>query len=80
MTRTIQLVDILQADTITEVRRALDHRYSPGPDRLLDDLLLWRFGLEHIDLTAEKADAAVRSRRESLLRRWKQMERFRQTS
>jgi hypothetical protein len=79
LTETWQLVEILDAERITEVRKALDHRYSPGPDRLLDDLLLWRYGREHIELTAEAADAPVHPRRDSLQRRLKQIERYRLT-
>ncbi|MHA7282570.1 GTP pyrophosphokinase [Arthrobacter sp. TMS2-4] len=74
---TLELVDLLQADTITTVRKALDHRYSPGPDRLLDDMLLWHYGERHIDLTAEAPDAESTSRRDSLQRRHRQMEIYR---
>ncbi len=74
---TIELVSLLQADTITTVRRALDHRYSPGPDRLLDDMLLWHYGERHIDLTAESADLDTTPRRDSLQRRYRQMESYR---
>ncbi|MDQ4491326.1 (p)ppGpp synthetase [Sinomonas sp. ASV486] len=77
LTQTRQLVELLDAERITEVRKALDHRYSPGPDRLLDDLLLWQYGPEHIELTAEPADAGSHPRRDSLLRRLKQIERYR---
>jgi putative GTP pyrophosphokinase len=72
--RTIELAGLLEADAITKVRRALEHRYSPGPDRLLDDVLLWRFGKRHIELTAGDDN----HRRESLLRRHRQMEAYRQ--
>ena len=77
MKTTMDLAGLLQADAITKVRAALDHRYSPGPDRLLDDLLLWRFGKDHIDLTAEPEDAPVKPRRESLGRRYRQMQTYR---
>lgn len=70
---TTELAGLLDADAITEVRKALDHRYSPGPDRLLDDVLLWRFGRSHIQLTAGKD----RQRQESLRRRLSQMETYR---
>jgi ppGpp synthetase/RelA/SpoT-type nucleotidyltranferase len=73
---TTDLVGLLQADVITSVREALEHRYSPGPDRLLDDVLLWRFGKRHIELTAGDDN----HRRESLLRRHRQMDTFRSTS
>ncbi|GAB3246797.1 GTP pyrophosphokinase [Arthrobacter pigmenti] len=76
--RTVQLVDLLQSDTISAVRKSLQHRYSPGPDRLLDDVLLWRFGTAHIDKTAEPANADSTPRRDSLRRRLGQMERYRQ--
>ncbi len=77
LTTTIELVSLLQADTITTVRKALDHRYSPGPDRLLDDMLLWHYGERHIDLTAEPQDAQNTQRRDSLQRRRRQMESYR---
>ncbi|BCW51688.1 hypothetical protein StoSoilB13_40300 (plasmid) [Arthrobacter sp. StoSoilB13] len=51
-----------------------------GPDRLLDDLLLWQYGTEHIDLTAEAPDVVPHPRRDSLQRRLKQIERYRQTA
>lgn len=70
------LVELLQSDMISNVRAALEHRYSPGPDRLLDDLLLWRFGHDHIAKTAEPADAESTPRRDSLERRWAQMRRY----
>jgi hypothetical protein len=79
LNQTMQLAGLLSANRITEVRKALDHRYSPGPDRLLDDLLLWQYGTEHIELTAEPADAVPHPRRDSLLRRLKQIERYRLT-
>ncbi|MBG0739842.1 (p)ppGpp synthetase [Paeniglutamicibacter antarcticus] len=84
LVRTIELVDVLQSQAISDVRKALDHRYSPGPDRLLDDLLLWRFGTAHIDLTAEPASPDAKhlenkARRESLQRRYQQMTRYRQS-
>ena len=73
LTTTTQLAGLLDAEAITRVRRALDHRYSPGPDRLLDDVLLWRFGERHIELTA----GGDRQRKESLARRLRQMQVFR---
>lgn len=75
--KTVDLVALLQPEIISNVRKALDHRYSPGPDRLLDDLLLWQFGESHIDLTAEDAAAEQTPRRDSLIRRHQQMARYR---
>jgi putative GTP pyrophosphokinase len=71
---TTELAALLNPETITDVRAALEHRYSPGPDRLLDDLLLWRFGRRHIELTAVDDE----HRRESLQRRFRQLETYRQ--
>lgn len=79
LNQTVQLAGLLSANRITEVRKALDHRYSPGPDRLLDDLLLWQYGTDHIDLTAEAPAAVPHPRRDSLQRRLKQIERYRLT-
>ena len=64
ITRTWQLAELLDPNVVTEVRAALDHRYSPGPDRLLDDMLLWHFGAAHIEKTSGNDE-----RRESSLRR-----------
>jgi ppGpp synthetase/RelA/SpoT-type nucleotidyltranferase len=78
ITRTDQLCDLLDSQRIRHVRLALDHRYSPGPDRLLDDLLLWQFGQEHITLTAGASDDdESRPRRASLTRRLRQMRTYR---
>ncbi|WP_026556540.1 GTP pyrophosphokinase [Arthrobacter sp. 35W] len=80
LTKTIQLAELLQSSAISDVRKALDHRYSPGPDRLLDDLLLWNYGQSHIDLTAEAASEDSKPRRESLQRRYQQMRRYREAN
>lgn len=65
ITATWQLAELLDPNVVTEVRAALDHRYSPGPDRLLDDMLLWHFGAEHIEKTSgsdERREASLRRR------------------
>jgi ppGpp synthetase/RelA/SpoT-type nucleotidyltranferase len=77
--KTVDLAALLQPQIISNVRKALDHRYSPGPDRLLDDLLLWQFGESHIDLTAEEVSSEPTPRRDSLVRRYQQMQRYRKT-
>lgn len=77
LTQTLDLVTLLQPETISHVRKALDHRYSPGPDRLLDDLLLWQFGESHIAHTAEVPAAEQTPRRDSLVRRHQQMQQYR---
>lgn len=79
LTQTIDLAALLQPQIISNVRKALDHKYSPGPDRLLDDLLLWQFGQNHIDLTAEAAGEESTPRRDSLQRRQNQMQRYRKS-
>ena len=63
------LAELLDSESVRHVRAALDHRYSPGPDRLLDDLLLWTYGRDHIEKTAGED----RHRRASLGRRLQQM-------
>ncbi len=70
---TRQFAELLQPSVITSVRAALDHRYSPGPDRLLDDVLLWHFGAQHIKATSG-GDA---HRADSLRRRLAQMDAYR---
>ena len=63
--QTWQLAQLLDANVVTDVRAALDHRYSPGPDRLLDDVLLWRFGKDHIEKTSGgdlRREASLRRR------------------
>ncbi len=71
--QTWQLAGLLDAEVVREVRAALDHRYSPGPDRLLDDVLLWRFGKDHI----EKTSGSDLRRQGSLRRRLIQMNDYR---
>nr|WP_245356607.1 (p)ppGpp synthetase [Paeniglutamicibacter kerguelensis] len=73
LSSTRQFAELLQPGVITSVRAALDHRYSPGPDRLLDDVLLWHFGAEHIKATSG-GDA---HRADSLRRRLAQMDAYR---
>lgn len=73
LTTTRQFAELLQPSVITSVRAALDHRYSPGPDRLLDDVLLWHFGAQHIKATSG-GDA---HRADSLRRRLAQMDAYR---
>ncbi|MDO5744735.1 MAG: (p)ppGpp synthetase [Micrococcaceae bacterium] len=73
LSRTREFAELLQPSVITSVRAALDHRYSPGPDRLLDDVLLWHFGTTHIRATSG-GDA---HRADSLRRRLVQMDAYR---
>ncbi len=73
LSRTREFAELLQPSVITSVRAALDHRYSPGPDRLLDDVLLWHFGTTHIQATSG-GDA---HRADSLRRRLVQMDAYR---
>lgn len=73
LSRTREFAKLLEPSVITSVRAALDHRYSPGPDRLLDDVLLWHFGKAHIKATSG-GDA---HRADSLRRRLVQMDAYR---
>lgn len=77
VTRTDQLSELLDSQRIRHVRLALDHRYSPGPDRLLDDLLLWEFGEDHIARTSQDVNEDGKPRRASLTRRLRQMRTYR---
>jgi hypothetical protein len=57
----------------------LDHRYSPGQYWLLDDPLLRQYGTKHHEFTAESTDAVPHPRHDSILRRLKQIKRYRLT-
>lgn len=73
LSTTREFAALLQPEVITSVRAALDHRYSPGPDRLLDDVLLWHFGDAHVKGTS----GGDVHRGESLKRRLVQMDAYR---
>ncbi|MDU6014451.1 MAG: GTP pyrophosphokinase family protein, partial [Corynebacterium sp.] len=42
---------------------AMRYRFRPGQVRLIDDLLLNKFGKQHIEATAESGDRPGRKRR-----------------
>ncbi|KQB85260.1 GTP pyrophosphokinase [Corynebacterium oculi] len=51
ITKMAQLRDLLQESDIQAVRAAMKYRYRPSQVRIIDDLLLNRYGKEHIELT-----------------------------
>lgn len=58
------LADLLTENRIDDVFAAMRYRYPPGQVRLIDDLLLQRFGEEHIERTGDTGTrAAQRARR-----------------
>ncbi|GAA1474157.1 GTP pyrophosphokinase family protein [Corynebacterium felinum] len=63
-----QLKDLLTDRNIEKVRRALRYRFQPGQVRILDDLLLAKFGEQHIERTATtgKREQRLRSNLEAL--------------
>lgn len=47
---------LLHGADFEELRRIMGYRYAPGPIRLLDDLLLLRFGEEYVERTQRIGD------------------------
>ena len=64
-----QLENLLNEHDIQTVHDAMKYRFRPGQVRLIDDLLLNRFGESHIDATAETGTR--RDRRQRLISRLK---------
>ncbi|HLR48573.1 MAG TPA: GTP pyrophosphokinase family protein, partial [Corynebacterium sp.] len=60
---------LLNEHDIQTVHDAMKYRFRPGQVRLIDDLLLNRFGKEHIEATAETGTR--RDRRQRLSSRLK---------
>ncbi|MDN6235299.1 MAG: GTP pyrophosphokinase family protein [Corynebacterium flavescens] len=58
-----QLQALLNAGDIAFVHEAMHYRFRPGQVRLIDDLLLNKFGKKHIDATWSIGDRADRRRR-----------------
>lgn len=61
--RLSQLKQLLDEDAIAHVHDAMRYRFRPGQVRLIDDLLLNKFGAQHIEATAEAGDRKDRKRR-----------------
>lgn len=59
-----ELAQLLNEEDINYVIEAMDYHFTPGQVRLIDDLLLHRFGEEHIERTQQSGiRAASRARR-----------------
>ncbi|HZK31978.1 MAG TPA: hypothetical protein VFC72_03605, partial [Corynebacterium sp.] len=64
VTTVAQLEELLNDEDIAVLHQALTYRFQPGQVRLIDDLLLRRFGQGHIDRTGHTGTrAAQRPRR-----------------
>ena len=63
ITRLSQLRELLDEDAIAHVHDAMRYRFRPGQVRLIDDLLLDKFGPQHIEATSEAGDRSDRKRR-----------------
>lgn len=70
-----QLKALLNAGDIAFVHDAMRYRFRPGQVRLIDDLLLNKFGRQHIDATADVGDRNDRKRR--LAGRFKALQNYR---
>ncbi|CAB0869404.1 GTP pyrophosphokinase family protein [Corynebacterium diphtheriae] len=53
ITTAAQLKDLLNDRDIEAVRKALNYKFKPGQVRIIDDLLLYRYGTKHIEATGE---------------------------
>lgn len=58
-----QLEELLDEGAIAFVHSAMSYRFRPGQVRLIDDLLLSRYGKKHIELTGESGNRSDRPRR-----------------
>ncbi len=58
-----QLKELLDEKAIARLHEAIRYNIHPGQIRLIDDLLLARFGKEHVEKTADLGDRADRRKR-----------------
>ena len=63
MTTVRQLQELLNDEDIAALQEAFQYRFRPGHIRLVDDLLLNRFGQAHIDATAHTGNRTDRAKR-----------------
>ena len=70
-----QLKSLLNAGDIAFVHDAINYRFRPGQVRLIDDLLLNKFGKQHVEATAFAGDRKDRKRR--LNGRYKALQNYR---
>ncbi len=56
ITTVAQLRDLLDESALGRVRQAMAYRFQPGQVRIIDDLLLDRFGIDHIKRTENIGD------------------------
>ncbi|MDK8449587.1 GTP pyrophosphokinase [Corynebacterium mastitidis] len=70
--RVAELRDLLNEADVRAVRAAMQYRYRPSQVRIIDDLLLRRYGREHIALTGRSGNRA-QQRPQRLARRLKAM-------
>ncbi|WP_151530332.1 MULTISPECIES: GTP pyrophosphokinase family protein [Corynebacterium] len=74
VTTVAELKELVNAPAIARLRRRLDYRFQPSQVRIVDDLLLDRFGEEHIARTDSTGNRAAQ-RPHRLARRLKRLRR-----
>lgn len=72
ITTVAQLRELLAPKRLKELRKAMNYPYYPGQVRLVDDMLLFAYGREHIRKTVHIGDNA-QSRPGRLGNRWQQL-------
>lgn len=72
ITTVAQLRELLAPKRLKALRKAMDYPYYPGQVRLVDDMLLFAYGREHIRKTVHIGDNA-QSRPGRLGNRWQQL-------
>ena len=72
ITTVAQLRELLAPKRLKALRKAMNYPYNPGQVRLVDDMLLFAYGREHIRKTVHIGDTA-QSRPGRLGNRWQQL-------
>ncbi|WKD59023.1 GTP pyrophosphokinase [Corynebacterium caspium] len=60
LTTVAELKELVDENDISRLRSKIEYRYKPGQVRIIDDLLLLRFGTEHIERTKKLGHSAER--------------------
>ncbi|KAB1502523.1 hypothetical protein F7230_08825 [Corynebacterium sp. 320] len=72
LTTVDDLADLLAPENITQLTTAMGYRFKPGQVRLVDDMLLFTYGREHIRKTVHIGETTA-SRPGRLGTRWQQL-------